>query len=391
MLSPRITAQFALAIAIASLSACGDETGPSKSVALELVQIVAGSYFTCGLDGVGNVYCWGRPVGNTPPPSPTAPCSESFWGCNVRPVRAETELRFATIDGSFGNLCGTTGARETYCWGDLLVTSDFLISLGEVPTRLENDLPLVGLSIGHTQICGVTSDSLAHCWGDYDFNVRGTGGPVQHDYDFSPNVVAGGIPFVSVESGAGHTCGLAVNGQVFCWGRPEDVGNPAAPVRDGGCGLPLHCVDTPTPIQSSRQFAQISAAGHTCGVTTSGEVLCWGGWEYGPTPELVALPEAAVAVDAGGNHNCAITASGKAYCWGRNHAGQLGFGFVSPSFDDFLAPDIVQTDEPLVAISAGFEHTCALTWTGRPLCWGSNQYGQLGTGDTTSVASPVGL
>jgi alpha-tubulin suppressor-like RCC1 family protein len=42
-----------------------------------------------------------------------------------------------------------------------------------------------------------------------------------------------------------------------------------------------------------------------------------------------------------------------------------------------------------VAVSSGFDHTCALRASGEALCWGSNDSGQLGTGDTTSSRVPA--
>jgi alpha-tubulin suppressor-like RCC1 family protein len=45
--------------------------------------------------------------------------------------------------------------------------------------------------------------------------------------------------------------------------------------------------------------------------------------------------------------------------------------------------------EPVESISAGDNHTVALTGTGVVLAWGANYHGQLGTGDTVNRAVPV--
>ena len=49
------------------------------------------------------------------------------------------------------------------------------------------------------------------------------------------------------------------------------------------------------------------------------------------------------------------------------------------------------------SVSAGIQHTCALTTVGTIYCWGDNSFGQLGIGSMTNqntptlVKSPVGV
>jgi alpha-tubulin suppressor-like RCC1 family protein len=40
-------------------------------------------------------------------------------------------------------------------------------------------------------------------------------------------------------------------------------------------------------------------------------------------------------------------------------------------------------------VTAGFQHTCALTTTGQALCWGRGDHGSLGTGRTSNEALPT--
>ncbi len=90
----------------------------------------------------------------------------------------------------------------------------------------------------------------------------------------------------------------------------------------------------------------------------------------------------AVAVCAGSRHACALLDSGKVFCWGDNQDGQLGRGTVGPAA---LAPRAVifPTGVHIRDIGCGERHTCAVDDRDNLWCWGANDLGQLGTGDTS--------
>ena len=43
------------------------------------------------------------------------------------------------------------------------------------------------------------------------------------------------------------------------------------------------------------------------------------------------------------------------------------------------------------SVAAGDHHTCAVLLDGSVACWGLNNHGQLGTGDTTNIVSPSAI
>lgn len=89
------------------------------------------------------------------------------------------------------------------------------------------------------------------------------------------------------------------------------------------------------------------------------------------------------ALSAGGSHTCAA-AGGVTRCWGRNAEGQLGSGSTGASTG---TPGIVNGGHNFVALAAGGRHTCGIDQNGAVWCWGANDFGQLGNGDTTGTAS----
>lgn len=138
---------------------------------------------------------------------------------------------------------------------------------------------------------------------------------------------------------------------------------------------------------------------HGCAITPAGAVKCWGidddgqlGNGGGPdrhgTYAVVGLNARVKAVSAGGAHACALTESGGVKCWGNNTYGQLGDG---TTMNRYAPVDVVGLTSGVKAISAGGYHTCALTESGSLLCWGTNEYGQLGDGTTTHRLIPVSV
>lgn len=94
-------------------------------------------------------------------------------------------------------------------------------------------------------------------------------------------------------------------------------------------------------------------------------------------------------ITAGYDHTCALTTTGQAYCWGLNNQGQLGNNSTTNS----RIPVAVQMPAGVSfqSITAGSDYTCAITSEGKAYCWGNNEYGQLGNNSTTNSSIPLAV
>ncbi|NTX52152.1 hypothetical protein HR086_12590 [Myxococcus sp. CA039A] len=104
--------------------------------------------------------------------------------------------------------------------------------------------------------------------------------------------------------------------------------------------------------------------------------------------EPVDVPGAgtnAVTVVAGLGHSCSLHAGGQVMCWGENNFFQLGGAFAGK------APrpvPVLGLPANLTVLASGANHTCAATADGEAWCWGDNTYGALGTGLANPTPEP---
>ena len=134
-----------------------------------------------------------------------------------------------------------------------------------------------------------------------------------------------------------------------------------------------------------------------CGITNSGVAKCWGGNGSGQLGngatidshmpvDVVGLQQPLVMISAGGYHACAVNNNGGVQCWGNNQQGQLGDG---TTIHRSTPVQVVRLSAGVISVVAAEDFSCALTQEGSVKCWGANYYGQLGNGSFTSSSTPV--
>ena len=283
-----------------------------------------------------------------------------------------------------------------------------------------NNKTITQISAGSQFSCAVASDGTAACWGTGSSGQLGNGrsgvayhSPVPVALDTSG--VLKGKKIVQISAGDGHACAVTSDGSAACWGWGGygQLGNG----RSGNAyhsSVPV-AVDT-SGVLKGKKVVQIGAGTyHVCAVTSDGTAACWG---FGYSGQLgngkdglgmdgegyhssvpVAVDTSGVLrgkkvtqISAGYDHSCAVTSDGTAACWGSGHTGELGNG----QYENSVAPVAVETSgvpggKEVIQISAGYRYSCAVTSDGTATCWGLNRYGELGNGQDEGSLVPVAV
>ena len=423
----------------------GDGTLNSTTVPVTVVGMGAGAQaiaaggddggsHTCALTVAGGVKCWGSGL--------LGQVGDGAFAERHTPVDVIGLASGATAiaTGRFHS-CAVTIGGGIECWGSNLSAQigDNSKTLRLVPTASSLDERVTAIAAGHWHTCAVTASGGARCWGEGAFGQIGDGASITR---LVPTDVAGlGSGIAGVTAGEHFGCAKTLAGGAKCWGS-----NAFGQVGDGT--FDLH----PAPVDvvglAPATIAITAGRWHACAILTGGQPKCWGGGGSGqlgivppsfhvPLPvSVVGLSSGVAAITAGEQHTCAVV-SGAVKCWGDNHYGQIGdgtreqrntptdviglgprprplprgsstpapsragaalrcWGFNGSgalgdgSTTDRTTPvDVGGLGSSVLAVAAGFAHTCAIKTGGGVKCWGANNYGQLGDNSTANRTTPV--
>ena len=237
-----------------------------------------------------------------------------------------------------------------------------------------------------TQTCAELSqvDSNNNLIGP-DGGVLGAGGPSGTGGSGGGGVVEAGVPDAAgaqpdVPTGGTGGDAASVDSSTGVGGR--EAGVPDAPgaqpdVPIGGTGGAF----------GTGGVAGTGVAFGTGGVAGTGGVVGTGGVTGdglvdGSSDSHTSGSQTVTAISAGDQHTCALTSAGGVMCWG------FQIGTTRQSAVPVAVPGL---SSGVAAISAGYAHTCALTSAGGVMCWGFNYEGQLGNNSTTNSDVPVAV
>ncbi|MEY4634177.1 MAG: hypothetical protein RLZ18_1549, partial [Actinomycetota bacterium] len=246
------------------------------------------------------------------------------------------------------------------------------------------------VSLGYYDSCVLNEQGGVSCWGWGDWGLLGDGRRTQSSEPVTVSGLTSGV--TAIASGQHHHCALLTTGAVKCWGYGDN-----GQVGTGGTGQFNSPVDAIAVTEKATQI--VAGHQHTCALTVTGGVKCWGWNGYGQlgdgtttnrfTPvDAIGLTSGVVHLSAGHGTTCAVLQNGNTKCWGRNDYGQVGDGTNTHR----TIPTTVSSINGMAkSVANGTFNTCIITTSNTLKCWGHNGWGDLGNGSTTSSNLPVAV
>ena len=290
--------------------------------------------------------------------------------------------------GSDGVISGTPTAKNA-AGSNFQVLASYKTKSGQQAFTLAVNgevLHVTQISAGYQHTCAVTTTGAAKCWGLNGYGQLGDGTKTTRVVPTPVTGLTSGV--VSISAGYYHTCAVTTSGGVTCWGENDY----------GGLGIG-NTTGSTVPVNVPGVAAGVAqvAAGHSysCAVLATGDVKCWGANAYGQvgdntlTNQLspkTTLISGVTQISTGHALTCAVTNTGGAKCWGLNNYGQLGDGTATTRK---VPTDVQGLTSNVAAIATGYTHACAVTTGGAAKCWGLNTSGELGDATFSNKSSPV--
>ena len=376
--------------------------------------VSAGRRHTCAVLDNGSMECWGynnqgaigdgtRTARSTPTPVTSLLQAAGTW------IGTPTTLSSGDVLTAWANnsQTGTSFSASinvsvvlglVYNTTNIVLTQNVNVSINTTVNcdwcafQIEPDLP-ASLAWNNSDGSFTGNISNANISFNNTYTVTSDGGNGSDDTTIHITFVStAAIPSVTAVLGFGTQFTTALNTTLY--ENSTDIESSFEPsglifTRSGG-------VQPSTPISDG-----IISVGweHTCAVLQDGDLKCWGGNAGGqlgdgtridkrlPLAVNLSTNLSTIAVAAASYHTCAIIADGSVRCWGTNSDGQVGDGTAT----DRLSPTLISlpTGKKAVAISAGEMHTCAILDDGSLVCWGDNDFGQIGDNTTTDRNAPT--
>ncbi len=252
------------------------------------------------------------------------------------------------------------------------------------PVQIGNDHDWVNFSNGGDYVLAIKADGTLWAWGDNSSGCLGLGDTLDR---WVPTQVGTDHDWVMAAAGSA-SLGLKADGTIWAWGI-NNYGQLGQGNNNGYSNVPIQ-------VGNSNDWVFAGEAAECMGLKSNGNLQGWGqnvlgqlGLGYANmgvfSPTATGTPATEwVSGAVGGSHTVALRSEGTLWSWGSNDHGQLGTG----NNTDQNTPVMSGNDSNWVAVSAGEGHTAALKSNGTLWSWGDNGNGQLGIGNYNDQDNP---
>jgi len=243
-------------------------------------------------------------------------------------------------------------------------------------------------------LCAIKAAGPPHCM------VFESGGDRDKPVLAPEQVFSDAPELTDVRFGPDHACTVA-KGVVWCWGDNTfgQLGQPGAP-QVGELLARVSLGDT-----SALHHVTRVAAGryHRCVIVLDGTLRCWGAGDWGKLGTLDGAAHAGPTMVPGLSNvtdvvvndtaTCALLGDESLHCFGRQPwredlpSCKMGEEESEEEAPCSSTPSLVAVG--IAQIGLGEGHLCTLGSDARVRCWGNNDRGQLGTGDTKRRVTPT--
>lgn len=357
------------------------QTVPAQvGTATNWASVVAGNSCTLALKTDGTLWAWGA-NGN----------GQLGLGTTTQqaaPVQVGTATTWASVSAGAAHTLAVRTDGTLWAWGynfngqlGLGTTTDQL-----APVQVGTATTWTSVGAGRLHSLARRQDGTLWAWGDNRWGQLGTGATAYTQP--TPAQVGTATTWQSLAAGQSHSAALRQDGSLWAWG-----GNYYGQVG-AGPGTPQLL---PAQITSAPTWRSVAAGFQgALGIRTDGSLWAWGANYAGQlgngttTDQDVPVPVSGGATwqsaATGGGASMAVRQDGTLWTWGDNGFNQLGTG---PALTATSVPVQVGTATTWKSVSMGANHAVALRADGSLWAWGSNFYGQLGTGSTADQPTPV--
>ena len=371
----------------------GEEDRSPTPVAVQgiegtVVDLTAGSGYTCAVADSGQAYCWGNGsyIGaEQRDDAPTATALPALTG--VRQISAGSS-----------HACALKNDGALFCWGrgsagalgngernantPISIFADVASVSGEAP-QLDTFEPdpsaertyTPKIVVARSHVLGLEPDGRIRVFGQGSAAL-GIGSP--RSVNSQDEMYVRGISdAVDIDSWWEASCAVRANGELACWGNipaswdNHELASSSLPLAMDGVSDAVEVAVGQSGICIRHQAGTLSCMGTGRGLMGNNSR------EGSDTFVQVQGIDNAVQVELGYATACARTESGELWCWGSNHSGELGNG----SNDSSNVPVQVSGLTGVTDFDVDYHNVCAVHRGGRVSCWGENDEGQLANGN----------